>query len=89
MSTMVQMPVRVKPPPADTGDTISPGCASLEIATPLKGARMTVSVEIRSLQPDLPLGDADLLAPRLDARVQRVDLRLRRLELRPASPHRP
>ena len=43
MSTMVQMPVRVKPPPAETGDTISPGCASLEMATPLNGARMTVS----------------------------------------------
>ena len=36
------MPVRVNPPPADTGDTISPGCASFEIATPLNGARMTV-----------------------------------------------
>ena len=43
MSTIVQMPVRVNPPPADTGDTISPGCASLVIATPLNGARMTVS----------------------------------------------
>ena len=42
MSTMVQMPVRVKPPPADTGETISPGCASFEIATPVNGARMTV-----------------------------------------------
>jgi hypothetical protein len=39
---MVEMPVRVKPPPADTGDTISPGCASLDSATPLNGARMTV-----------------------------------------------
>ena len=43
MSTIVQMPVRVKPPPAETGETISPGCASFEIATPLNGARMTVS----------------------------------------------
>ena len=41
MSTIVQMPVRVNPPPADTGETISPGCASFEIATPLNGARMT------------------------------------------------
>ena len=32
MSTIVQMPVRVKPPPADTGEIISPGCASFEIA---------------------------------------------------------
>ena len=37
MSTIVQMPVRVKPPPADTGEIISPGCASFEIATPLNG----------------------------------------------------
>mgnify|MGYP003693886233 CR=1 FL=1 len=42
MSTIVQMPVRVKPPPADTGETISPGCASFEIAMPLNGARMIV-----------------------------------------------
>src|SRR3990172_9111642 len=42
MSTIVQIPVRVKPPPADTGETISPGCASFEIATPLNGARMIV-----------------------------------------------
>jgi hypothetical protein len=43
MSTIVQMPVRVKPPPAETGDTISPGCASFEIATPENGARITMS----------------------------------------------
>ena len=39
MSTIVQMPVRVKPPPAETGEIISPGCASFEIATPSNGAR--------------------------------------------------
>ncbi len=43
MSTRVQMPVRVKPPPAETGEIISPGWASLVMATPEKGARMTVS----------------------------------------------
>jgi hypothetical protein len=42
MSTMVPMPVRVKPPPADSGDTISPGCAALAITTPANGARTTV-----------------------------------------------
>ena len=42
MSTMVEMPVRVKPPPAETGDTISPGWASFDSATPLNGARMMV-----------------------------------------------
>ena len=29
ISTMVQIPVFVKPPPADTGEIISPGCAAL------------------------------------------------------------
>ena len=43
MSTSVQMPVRVKPPPAETGEIISPGWASFEIATPSNGARTTMS----------------------------------------------
>ena len=43
MSTTVAMPVRVKPPPAEIGDTISPGCASLETTTPANGARTTRS----------------------------------------------
>ena len=42
MSTIVPMPVRVNPPPAETGETISPGCASFEMTTPSKGARMIV-----------------------------------------------
>ena len=46
MSTMVEMPVRVKPPPAEIGEIISPGCASFEIATPANGARITVSSSI-------------------------------------------
>ncbi len=43
MSTIVATPVRVKPPPADIGETISPGCASFEITTPLNGARISRS----------------------------------------------
>ena len=42
MSTMVPMPVRVKPPPAEIGEIISPGCADLATTTPLNGARITV-----------------------------------------------
>ena len=42
MSTIVQMPVRVKPP-ADIGEIISPGCAFLVVTTPANGARMIVS----------------------------------------------
>ena len=61
MSTMVQMPVRVKPPPAETGETISPGCASFEIATPLNGARMTVSSRSVCCERRPALGDVDLL----------------------------
>ena len=38
VSTMVQTPVRMKPPPALTGEIISPGWASVETATPLNGA---------------------------------------------------
>ena len=43
MSTIVPIPVRVKPPPAETGDTISPGCAFFDVATPSNGARINVS----------------------------------------------
>jgi hypothetical protein len=43
MSTTVPMPVRVKPPPAEMGEIISPGCASLVVTTPSNGARMTMS----------------------------------------------
>ena len=42
MSTIVPMPVRVKPPPAEIGEIISPGWAALAITTPLNGARITV-----------------------------------------------
>ena len=38
MSTMVQMPVRVKLPPADIGEIISPGCAFFEVTIPANGA---------------------------------------------------
>ena len=43
ISTIEQIPVLVKPPPADTGDTISPGCAALKTTTPPKGARIFIS----------------------------------------------
>jgi hypothetical protein len=36
------MPVRVKPPPAEIGEIISPGCTALATTTPLNGARTTV-----------------------------------------------
>ncbi len=40
MSTMVQTPVRVKPPPAEIGEIISPGCALRSTTTPPNGARI-------------------------------------------------
>ena len=46
MSTIVQMPVRVKPP-EDMGEIISPGWAFLEVTMPPKGARITVSCPFR------------------------------------------
>ena len=39
MSTIVPIPVRVKPPPAESGETISPTWAALAITTPVNGAR--------------------------------------------------
>ncbi len=48
MSTIVPMPVRVKPPPADIGETISPSCAALTVTIPANGARTTVSSRLRS-----------------------------------------
>ena len=42
MSTIVPMPVRVKPPPAEMGEIISPGCADLATTMPANGARITV-----------------------------------------------
>ena len=53
MSTIVPMPVRVKPPPADTGEIISPGCASFEMATPSNGARTDHVGRGRSAARDL------------------------------------
>ena len=41
MSTIVPMPVRVKPPPAESGETISPGCAALAVTTPAKARGTT------------------------------------------------
>ena len=42
MSTIVAMPLRVKPPPAEIGEIISPGCAALTVTTPANGARTIV-----------------------------------------------
>ena len=66
MSTIVLIPVRVKPPPAETGETISPGCASLLIATPLNGARMTVSSS--AVCCSATWLDATLICSRVDSR---------------------
>ena len=41
MSTIVAIPVRVNPPPAEIGDTISPTCASFDTMIPSNGARIT------------------------------------------------
>ena len=75
------MPVRVKPPPAETGDTISPGCASFEIATPLNGARMTVLSSAVCCSATWLA--ATLICSRVDASAgdQRVDLGLRLVDL--------
>ena len=69
MSTIVQMPVRVKPPPAETGEIISPGCASFETTMPSNGARMIVSSTFCALQVDLPLRGRELVALRGEPRA--------------------
>ncbi len=82
MSTIVQMPVRVKPPPAETGDTISPGCASLVIAMPLNGARMIVLSRSSARSSTCRSATLTCSRERGDARVDRIDFRLGRVELR-------
>jgi hypothetical protein len=51
MSTMVPMPVRVKPPPAEIGEIISPGWADLAMTIPPNGARTTVLSTCTSATP--------------------------------------
>ena len=60
MSTMVQIPVRVNPPPAEPGDTISPICAFLTVTTP--GERRTHDVIVQKflLPLDLEFRHADV-----------------------------
>jgi hypothetical protein len=48
MSTIVPIPVRVNPPPAEIGEIISPGCADFVTTTPLNGARITVFSRLAS-----------------------------------------
>ena len=43
-ATALEPAIPAEPPPADTGEIISPGWASFEMATPSNGARITVSV---------------------------------------------
>ena len=86
MSTMVQTPVRMKPPPALTGEIIPPDWASVETATPLNGARMTVSSRAGPSHVDLALGHDQLLALVGDPRPERVRLGLRHVEIRLSDP---
>ena len=81
MSTIVPIPDRVNPPPADTGEIISPGCASFEIATPSNGARTAMSARSVRRCDDETLRHLDLLARECDARLPRFHLRLGRVEL--------
>ena len=81
MSTIVPIPDRVNPPPADTGEIISPGCASFEIATPSNGARTAMSA--RSVRRCATrLSDTLICSLReCDARLPRFHIRLGRVEL--------
>ena len=82
---MVAMPVRVKPPPADIGEIISPGCASFEITTPANGARTCRSSKSMLPHRETALRDLHLRLRRRQARGERVRFRLRRVERRLAD----
>ena len=75
MSTIVPMPVRVKPPPAEMGEIISPGCADLATTTPAKGARITVLSSCTLATRHGLLRHADLLLRAGELGAQRVALR--------------
>ena len=79
---MVQTPVRVKPPPALTGEIISPGCASFEMATPAERRADDGVLQRRPPHVDLALGNDNLLALIGYASPERVGLGLRRVEVR-------
>ena len=89
MSTIVQMPVRVKPPPADTGETISPGCASFEIAMPLNGARMTVLSRLVRSTSICRSATRTCSRAACDARLERIDLGPRGVDVGLRRPARP
>ncbi|GIX17633.1 MAG: hypothetical protein KatS3mg119_1819 [Rhodothalassiaceae bacterium] len=85
---MVQMPVRVKPPPADTGETISPGWAALLTTTPANGARMTclstrsrASATCSSATSHLRAGGRELALQALDLGLGAGDVGFRRKAL--------
>ena len=83
MSTIVPMPERVKPPPADTGEIISPGCASFEIATPSNGARTVMSARSVRCWFTRLSRHLHLLLGKRDPRLDRLHLRPRRVQLGP------
>ena len=74
MSTIVQMPVRVKPPPADTGEIISPGCASFGNHDARKRRADGEIIQVLLRQRDAALGYRDVAAPGIQARRERSDL---------------
>ena len=85
MSTIVQIPVRVKPPPALTGEIILAGLRVLrDRDAGERGADHGV-VERRAPDVDLAVGHHHLLALHRDARGQGIDLGARRVELGPAD----
>ena len=80
MSTIVPMPVRVNPPPADIGETISPSCAALTVTMPANGARTTVSSRLRSASASRASATSTARAGDFELRPRRVVARLRGVE---------
>ena len=73
------MPVRVKPPPPDTGETISPTCAASSETMPSNGAHDLHVAQQLPLDGEAALGDGDVAAGRLAGGLQAARLVVGRL----------
>jgi hypothetical protein len=81
MSTTVQMPVRVKPPPADTARSSRRLCV-LGDDDAREGRADREIVEVLLREAEAPLGDGDVATPRVEPGLEGLDFGLRRIEIR-------
>ena len=72
---MVPMPVRVKPPPAEIGEIISPGCAALATTTPLEWRAHDSVIELHLGHHNRFLRHPDLFLGTGQSRPEHIALR--------------